>query len=190
MGTFFFLILSSFLFFFFFLTHLYCLVACLNMIVWTYAVLGVLYACVLYFHICTCSVQVSMFHMERHSRNMFTIIIVVESGIQEDKDQSVAPGCACQFEDIVPWHRWRLLKLSPQNQVFNPVAANLIQQKLGIGMARCRWRGGEGDKAGGGGGVGGWGWNTISECVFRPTTTFKTLMTFRVELKYYLWVRF
>ena len=46
------------------------------MIVWTPAVLGVLYACVLYFCICTCSAQLSMFHMERRSRNMFIIIII------------------------------------------------------------------------------------------------------------------
>ena len=32
-----------------FLTHLYCLVECLRMIVWTHAVLDVLFACVLYF---------------------------------------------------------------------------------------------------------------------------------------------
>ena len=42
------------------------------MIVWTSAVLGVLYACVLCFCICTCSTQ-NMFHMERRSRN--TLII-------------------------------------------------------------------------------------------------------------------
>ena len=36
-------------------THLYCLVGCLSMIVWTHAVLGVLYAYVLYFCICTLS---------------------------------------------------------------------------------------------------------------------------------------
>ena len=36
------------------------LVGCLSMIVWTPAVLGVLYACVLYFCIFTCSVQLSM----------------------------------------------------------------------------------------------------------------------------------
>ena len=40
------------------------------MIVWTHGALGVLYACVLYLCICTCSAQLSMFHMERHSRNM------------------------------------------------------------------------------------------------------------------------
>ena len=49
--------------------HLYCLVGCLSMIVWTHAVLGVLYACVLYLCVFTCSLQFSMFHMERHSRN-------------------------------------------------------------------------------------------------------------------------
>ena len=46
------------------------------MTVWT-LVLGVLYACVLYFCICTCSAQLSMFHMERHSRNMLIIIIII-----------------------------------------------------------------------------------------------------------------
>ena len=45
-----------------FFTHLYCLVRCLSIIVWTLAVLDVLYVCVLYFCICTCSVQLSMFH--------------------------------------------------------------------------------------------------------------------------------
>ena len=47
------------------------------MIVWTPAVLSVLYKCVLYFCICPNSAQLSMFHMERRSRN--TLIIVVLS---------------------------------------------------------------------------------------------------------------
>ena len=47
------------------------------MIVWTPAVLSVLYACVLYFCICTCLAQLNMFHMERCSRNMSIIIIVI-----------------------------------------------------------------------------------------------------------------
>ena len=47
------------------------------MIVWTHAVLGVLYACALYFCICTCSAQVGMFNMERRSRNIITIIILL-----------------------------------------------------------------------------------------------------------------
>ena len=47
------------------------------MIVWTHAVLGVLYACVLCFDICTCSVQLSMFHMERRSRNTLIIIVII-----------------------------------------------------------------------------------------------------------------
>ena len=50
-----------------------CLVGCFSMIIWTPTVLSVLYACVLYFCICTCSAQFSMFHMERHSRNMLII---------------------------------------------------------------------------------------------------------------------
>ena len=49
-----------------------CLVGCL-----TPTVLSVLYACVLYFCICTCSTQLSMFHMERRSRNMLIIIIII-----------------------------------------------------------------------------------------------------------------
>ena len=47
------------------------------MIVWTHAVLGVLYARVLYFCICTCSAQFSMFDMERRSRNTLIIIIII-----------------------------------------------------------------------------------------------------------------
>ena len=61
---------------FFFLTHLYCLVGSLSLIVWTHAVSGVLYACVLYFYICTCLGQLGMFHMERHSRNTIVVIVV------------------------------------------------------------------------------------------------------------------
>ena len=52
-----------------------CLVGCFSMIIWTPAVLSVLYACVLYFCICTCSAQLSMVHMERRSRNTLIIII-------------------------------------------------------------------------------------------------------------------
>ena len=48
------------------------------MIIWTPVVLHVLYACVLYFCICTCSAQLSMFHMERRSRNMLIIIITMK----------------------------------------------------------------------------------------------------------------
>ena len=55
----------------------YCLVGCFNMIVWTPAVLSVLYLCVLYFCICPCSAQLSMFHMERHSRTTLIIIIIM-----------------------------------------------------------------------------------------------------------------
>ena len=63
--------------FFFLFTHLYCLVGCLSMIVWTHAVLGVLRACVLYFCICNCSAQLSIFHMESCSRNTLIIIIII-----------------------------------------------------------------------------------------------------------------
>ena len=47
------------------------------MILWTPTFLSVLYACVFYFCICTCSAQLSMFHMERRSRNTLIIIIII-----------------------------------------------------------------------------------------------------------------
>ena len=43
------------------------------------AVLSVLHACVLYFCICHCSAQLSMFHMERRLRNTLIIIILLDS---------------------------------------------------------------------------------------------------------------
>ena len=68
------LVLFSFFFSFFFF---YCLVGCLSMIDWTPAVLDVLYACVLYFCNCICSAQFIVFHVERCSRNMLIIIIII-----------------------------------------------------------------------------------------------------------------
>ena len=53
-----------------------CLVGCFSMTILTPLALSVLYACVLYFCICTCSAQLSMFHMERHYRNMLIITTV------------------------------------------------------------------------------------------------------------------
>ena len=53
-----------------------CLVGCFSKIVWTPAVLSVLYTCVLYICICTCSAQLSMFFMERHFRNTLIILNV------------------------------------------------------------------------------------------------------------------
>ena len=52
---------------------LLCLVGCFSMIIWTPTVSSVLYSCVSYFCICTCSAQLSMFHMEWRSRNMLII---------------------------------------------------------------------------------------------------------------------
>ena len=49
------------------------------MIVWTPTVLSVLYACVFYFCICTCSAQLSMFHMEKRSTNALIIIIILSA---------------------------------------------------------------------------------------------------------------
>ena len=57
---------------------LLCLVGCFSMIIWTPTVLSVLYACALYFCICTCSAQLSMFHMDRRSRNTLIIIIIIK----------------------------------------------------------------------------------------------------------------
>ena len=60
-----------------------CLVGCFSMIIWT-PVLSVLCACVLYYCICTCSAQLSMFHMERLCRNALIIIsssITITDGI-------------------------------------------------------------------------------------------------------------
>ena len=53
-----------------------CLVGCFSMISWTPTVLS-LSACVLYFCICTCSAQLSMFHMEWRSKNTLIIIIII-----------------------------------------------------------------------------------------------------------------
>ena len=50
------------------------------MIIWTPTVLSVLYACVSYFCTCTCAAQLSMFHMERRSRNTLIIIIIKGGG--------------------------------------------------------------------------------------------------------------
>ena len=67
-----------FLFFFFF-THLYCFVRCLSMIVWTHAVLGVLYACICIFVFPF--VQLSAIEHVSHgkaSTNTLIIIITIE----------------------------------------------------------------------------------------------------------------
>ena len=47
------------------------------MIIRTPTVVSVLYACVLYFCICSCSAQLSMFHMERRSKNTLIVIIII-----------------------------------------------------------------------------------------------------------------
>ena len=56
-----------------------CLVGCFSMIVWTPAVVGVLCECVFYFCICIRSAQLSMFHMEKRSRNTLIVIITCSS---------------------------------------------------------------------------------------------------------------
>ena len=68
------------------------------MIIWTPTVLSALYACVLYFCIWTCSAQLSMFHMERHSRNtliiIIIIIIIIHVQIWRDEDE------VCQLQPV------------------------------------------------------------------------------------------
>ena len=59
-----------------------CLVGCFSMIIWTPTVLSVLCACVLYFCICISSAQLSMFHMERRSRNTLIIIFIIYYDVQ------------------------------------------------------------------------------------------------------------
>ena len=61
------------------------------MIIWTPAVLSVLHACVLYFCICTCSAQLSMFHMESRSRNTLIIIIINMSTLKVVDLGSIPP---------------------------------------------------------------------------------------------------
>ena len=58
------------------------------MIVWTHAVLGVLYACVLYLCICACSVQLSMFHMEKGALEMQSLLLLLLS------------ICLCVFQNV------------------------------------------------------------------------------------------
>ena len=54
-----------------------CSVGSFSMIIWTSTVLRVLFACVLYFCIWTCSARLSTFHMERPSRNTLIIIVLL-----------------------------------------------------------------------------------------------------------------
>ena len=73
-----------------------CLVGCFRMTVWTPAVLSVLYACVLYFCICPCSAQLSMFHMERRSRNTLIITISQACYIVEIYHSDTEPSQSSQ----------------------------------------------------------------------------------------------
>ena len=45
---------------------------------------SVLSACVFYFCICTCSAQLSMFHMEKRSRNTLIIILLLLTSDKQD----------------------------------------------------------------------------------------------------------
>ena len=84
-----------------------CLVGCFSMIIWTPTVLSVLYACVLYFCICTCSAQLSIFYTERRSRNTF-----IKPHIRRDNTKK--PKVAnyrkvylpCLYKDFAP--KWEM----------------------------------------------------------------------------------
>ena len=78
-----------------------CLVGCFSMIIWTRAVLSVLYACacVLYFCICTCSAQSSMFHMERRSRNTLIIMIKFQFKMVEKSSEKPSARSAPSLTD-------------------------------------------------------------------------------------------
>ena len=68
-----------------------CLAGCFSMLIWTPTVLSVLCACVLYFCICTCAAQLSMFYIERRSRYTIIIIIVIISGMDLLRQVYVLP---------------------------------------------------------------------------------------------------
>ena len=72
-------------------------------LLWTPAVLSVLYACVLYFCICTCSAQLSMFHMERRSRNTLIIIIIcfLLPGVAENRKGRELKRIGCTLPDAI-----------------------------------------------------------------------------------------
>ena len=69
--------MCTLIWYFGFMVNFFCLVGCFSIIVWTPVVLSVLYACVLYFSICTCSAQLIIFHMKRRSRNTLIFIIII-----------------------------------------------------------------------------------------------------------------
>ena len=61
------------------LTHVYCLLGCLEQDCSDTCCFGCLICmCFVFFCIYTYSAQLSMFHMERHSRNTFIIIIIIK----------------------------------------------------------------------------------------------------------------
>ena len=74
----------------------YGLVGCFSMVIWTPAVLSVLYACVVYSCICTSSAQLRMFHMER--RSIKTLIITIIIMISVDQTGGItAEDVKCRF---------------------------------------------------------------------------------------------
>ena len=92
-------------------THFCCSSGCLSMTVWAHAVLDVLYArafgvffvCFVLFFVfalfCTCSAQLSLFHMERCSENTNFIIIISGECCQRHRvrrDNTPSPLCTTE----------------------------------------------------------------------------------------------
>ena len=86
------------------------------MIVWTHAVLGVSFAYVLYFSMCTCAAHLSMFHMERHSRYMLIIILIIilmkrllrccRWLTSQSKRRGIAASLASQWSQDSDFRQW------------------------------------------------------------------------------------
>ena len=77
----------------FFYTSLYCLVGCLSMIVWTHAVWGVLYACVLCFCIALVQCNSACFTWKRALEIPFIIIIIII--LLFPRGTGLAPSAVC-----------------------------------------------------------------------------------------------
>ena len=65
------------------------------------------YMHVLYFCICACSAQVSMFHMERRSRNALIIIIIIKLRLQRSDKCYTSFCCHIAWKRTL-FHRFRL----------------------------------------------------------------------------------
>ena len=118
------------------LKHLHDIYDCLDAFV-----LGFLYACGLYFCICVCSVQLSMFHMENRSRNtIIFIIIIVNSGLC---------WCVCSVKSRLNQSQREELGLIEQaydnpHEALSRIKRHLLTQRafkeVGFRHYVCQWR--------------------------------------------------